>query len=108
MRADWDLSDEIERKTGWRVNFYAGDDPAQKQILQLLDQQVNRVVKALGLDPQGAAKRWGRALGTPGSEEGDPNAPDAPQQAPPEGNGAPTGTPTPTTKPKKKVKKEWT
>ncbi len=68
MRADWDLSDEIEKETGWRVNFYAGDDPAQKAILKALDGQVNRVVKELGLDPQGAARRWGRALGTPGSE----------------------------------------
>lgn len=68
MRADWDLSDEIEKQTGWRVNFYAGEDPAQKAILKALDDQVNRIVKSLGLDPQGAARRWGRSLGTPGAE----------------------------------------
>ena len=95
MRADWDLSDEIEQQTGWRVNFYAGNDPAQKAILKALDGQVNRVVKDLGLDPQGAARRWGRALGTPGAEGGGG-----------ETDLTPNDTPEPANEPEEKPKKK--
>ncbi len=84
MRADWDLSDEIEKKTGWRVNFYANDDPAQKAVMKALDGQVTRVVKALGLNPKGASIHRDRTLGSFSGDEPDAPPEEKPQEKSPE------------------------
>ena len=62
VTATWDLSSEIEKQTGWYILFGILS-PEEKQLLNQLDELVDRILPKLGLDPMGAAKRWGKAFG---------------------------------------------
>lgn len=59
---DWDLTDGIEARTGIKVYFDIASFE-RKAILDALDKLAERVVVAVGGDPNAAAIRWGRAFG---------------------------------------------
>jgi len=60
--ATWDLSREIQEKTGVKITFGITRND-KKKLLEMLDRQADRCLIALGLNPNGAANRWKRAFG---------------------------------------------
>lgn len=61
VTATWDLDPWLKAHGFERIP--ALSDERSKAILEAIEKPIDEILIALGCDPMGAARRWGRALG---------------------------------------------